>query len=71
MKYRYFVSYFNTKNNGFGFGRCEVIIEGKIECIDDIEYLEKELWKDIDECKKVTIINYQLMEEMKKEGEVE
>lgn len=67
MKYNYFVSYFDTtNNNGFGFGRCEVTLKEKIECIDDIEFLEEELLKDIEECKKVTIINYQLMKTIKK-----
>lgn len=70
MKYIYFVSYFDTtNNNGFGFGRCEVTSEEKIECIDDIKYLEEELLKDKDECKKLTIINYQLMKKIKKEVE--
>lgn len=69
MKYKYFISYFNTTNSGFGFGRCEVTLEEKIECIDDIKYLEEELLKDIDECKKLTIINYQLMKKNKKEVE--
>lgn len=67
MKYNYFVSYFDTtNNNGFGFGRCEVTLKEKIECIDDIEFLEEELLKGIEECKKVTIINYQLMKTIKK-----
>lgn len=66
MKYKYFVSYLDiTNDNGFGFGRCEAILEEKIECIDDIKYLEEELLKDKDECKKIIIINYQLM---KKKG---
>ena len=70
MKYKYFVSYFDiTNNNGFGFGRCEAILEEKIDCIDDIEYLEEELLKNKLECNKLTIINYQLMKEIKKEVE--
>ena len=68
MKYKYFVSYFNATNGGFGFGRCEATLEEKIECIDDIKYLEEELLKD-KECDKLTIINYQLMKTIKKEVE--
>lgn len=69
MKYKYFVSYFDTTNSGFGFGRCEVTLEEKIECIDDIKYLEEEILKDRKECNKLTIINYQLMKTIKKEVE--
>jgi hypothetical protein len=68
LKYKYFVSYFNTTNSGFGFGRCEATLEEKIECIDDIKYLEEELLKD-KECDKLTIINYQLIKVIKKEVE--
>jgi hypothetical protein len=66
LKYIYFVSYFNTTKNGFGFGRCRVTSDEKIECFDDIEYLEKELLKDKKECNEITIINYQLMQATKK-----
>lgn len=67
MKYKYFVSYFDTRNtNGFGFGRCEVTLKEKIECVDDIEFLEEELLKNMEECRKVIIINYQLMKTTKK-----
>lgn len=67
MKYKYFISYFDiTNNNGFGFGRCEVTLEEKVECIDDIKYLEEELFKDKPECNKLTIINFQLMKTIKK-----
>lgn len=69
MKYKYFVSYFNTINNGFGFGNCEVTLEEKIDCFDDIECIEKELLKDNKESKKITIINYQLIKTIKKEVE--
>lgn len=70
MKYKYFVSYFDTtNNNGFGFGRCEVTLKEKIHCIDDIEYLEEELLKNKLESNKIIIINYQLMKEAKKEVE--
>jgi hypothetical protein len=67
LKYKYFVSYFSTTNKGFGFGRGEVTLEEKIECIDDIKYLEEEVLKEKEECNKVTIINYRLMETIKKE----
>lgn len=65
MKYKYFVSYFNETNSGFGFGRCEATLKEKIECIDDIKYLEEELLKD-KECDKLTIINYQLIKVIKR-----
>lgn len=68
MKCIYFVSYFETTNtNGFGFGNCEVTLDGEIDCFNDIEYLEKALLKGNEEIKKVTIINYQLMKSIKKE----
>lgn len=66
MKYKYFISYFGTTKNGFGFGRCELTLDGKIESIDDVELIEKDLTK-MNEYKKTTIINYQLMEVTKKE----
>lgn len=70
MKYIYFVSYFDTTNtNGFGFGNCEVTLDGEIDCFNDIEYLEKTLLKGNKEIKKVTIINYQLTKIIKKEVE--
>lgn len=70
MKYKYFISYFvTTNNNGFGFGSYEVTLEEKIDCINDIKYLEEEFLKDYDGCKKLTIINYQLMKKIKKEVE--
>lgn len=69
MEYKYFVSYFDTTNSGFGFGRCEVTLEEKIECIDDIEHIEEGLVKGDKEITKATIINYQLLEEIKKEVE--
>ena len=69
MEYKYFVSYFSTtNNNNFGFGRTKVTLKKKIESVDDIELIEKELTK-MNEHKMTTIINYQLMEVTKKEVE--
>lgn len=66
MEYKYFVSYFNTTNKGFGFGRCEITTEEKIECIDDIKYLEEKILKDNKQSNELSIINYQLMKTIKK-----
>lgn len=69
MEYKFFISYFGTKNdNSFGFGNSEIMLNKKIKSFDDIECIEKELTK-INAFKKITIINYQLMEVTKKEVE--
>lgn len=69
MEYKYFVSYFCKTNDSFGFGNSKIVIDRKIDCFDDINYLEEELVKGDKEIIKVTIINYQLMDEIKKEVE--
>lgn len=69
MKYEYFISYYYSAKGGNSFGRWGLTVDGKIECIEDIEYLEKELKKRIKkECsaKNVVIINYQLMRVLEK-----
>ena len=69
MKYEYFISFYYSAKGGDGFGRWAVTTDGKIECPEDIEYLEKELKKELKkECsvKNVVIINYQLMRVLEK-----
>lgn len=69
MEYKYFISYFGTtNNNNFGFGRTEVTFKKKIESVDDIELIEKELTK-MNEYKMTAIINYQLLNKTKNEAE--
>ncbi len=69
MEYKYFVSYFCKTSDSFGFGNSKIVTDRKIDCFNDIKYIEKGLVKGDKELKKVTIINYQLLEEIKKEVE--
>lgn len=64
--YKYFVSYqFNT-NNSFGFGRCGLDFENKINTMEDIAEIEKMIIENNKgKMTSIIILNYKLLKEDK------
>lgn len=65
--YNYFISYNYNNRTGFGFGRCEVRREDKINSIEDISSIEQDIKKEheklYNEDRKIIILNYKLLNE--------
>ena len=59
MKYRYFISYIATDSNNKYYGNTQVNTSAKIQSIEHIRDIERDLEKEIS--KKAIILNYKRM----------